>query len=106
MDPSAGDSIFIQLSKINNQKFADPNARTKKARVGTDAFVRPASPKDERTQPPLYPPKTRRQYAARVRVTVACAAQPAFRSLTTARPAARRVPNNPYSVDPDPDSDA
>jgi hypothetical protein len=49
--PVTGDSIFMHQSKINNQKFADKTDHVEtaaKARVGTDAFVRPSEGEAER----------------------------------------------------------
>ena len=93
----------MQHCNFNNQKFAVITGR-----VATDAFVRSAKAKPSHPTTKLYllVLKICRQYDARVKVAVACAAHPAFRNFFTADAAAFLDANSPYSVEPEPDSDA
>jgi hypothetical protein len=105
---------------INNQKSTTKNSqptisRPDTAHVAQTMWGRAPSPvqRSRRREPcgtsparKPYSVTTRRQYARRGSVAVARAAQPCFRSLRVACTAASREANNPYRVEPEPDSDA
>src|ERR1700688_5016376 len=72
------------------------------AASAVQAKAKPGAPDNRLWQATAYLTRLFFQYSRRGSVTVACAAQPCFRSLVTAALAASFEANSPYSVDPEP----